>query len=469
MAGRAGTGIDIDVSLVPTRETGMTPYEVMLSESQERMLLVAKPGCESAVRAIFAKWELEAAVIGRVTDTGRLVVRERARVVADLPIHLMTDGAPKYERPLAPPKFLELLQGLSVEVLPTPTSYRDVLLKLLAAPSIASKAWVYDQYDHMVGTNTVVLPGSDAAVLRVKGTSTALAMSVDGNSRYCMLNPYVGGMIAVAEACRNVVCSGADPVGATDCLNFGNPERPEVMWQFAMVIEGMADACRALGVPVVSGNVSFYNETKGLGIYPTPIVGVVGKAASDRVVTQWFKGAGDAVILLGETKEELGGTEYLASVLHREQGFPPELDLEAERHLYRCCLELTGAGVVRSAHDCADGGLAVALAESCLSPESPIGATIELPNPRGLRPDAVLFGESQSRIVLSVDPTQTARVLDTATRWGVPAALVGSTGGNRLQIVVAGVPLIDVPVDEARRAWRNGLPSSLSRSTCAPT
>lgn len=461
MAGRGGTGIDIDVSLVPTRETGMSAYEIMLSESQERMLLVAKPGSEEAVGAIFAKWELEAAVIGRVTDTGRLVVRDRGRVVAELPVGLLTDDAPKYERPLAPPKFLEQLQGLSVEGLPTLSSYDQALLTLLALPTIANKSWIYDQYDHMVGTNTVVLPGSDAAVVRIRGTSTALAMSVDGNSRYCMLNPYVGGMIVVAEACRNVVASGAQPIGATDCLNFGNPERPEVMWQFAMVIEGMAEACRALGVPIVSGNVSFYNETKGLGIYPTPVVGVVGKMPIDRVTTQWFKGDGDAVVLLGETKEELGGSEYLASILHREQGLPPELDLDAEKNLYGCCIELMASGLVRSAHDCSDGGLAVALAECCLAPVARTGATIDVANPVGIRRDAVLFGESQSRIIVSTRPELAGRVLDAAARWRVPAVQVGRTGGNRLQIAIDSEMTIDVAIDEAAKAWSEGLPSGL--------
>jgi phosphoribosylformylglycinamidine synthase len=258
-----------------------------------------------------------------------------------------------------------------------------------------------------------------------------------------------------------VVASGAQPIGATDCLNFGNPERPEVMWQFAMVIEGMAEACRALGVPIVSGNVSFYNETNGLGIYPTPVVGVVGKMPIDRVTTQWFKGDGDAVVLLGETKEELGGSEYLASILHREQGLPPELDLDAEKNLYGCCIELMASGLVRSAHDCSDGGLAVALAECCLAPVARTGATIDVANPVGIRRDAVLFGESQSRIIVSTRPELVGRVLDAAARWGVPAVQVGRTGGNRLQIAIDSEMTIDVAIDEAAKAWSEGLPSGL--------
>jgi phosphoribosylformylglycinamidine synthase len=458
--------VDDDVSLVPTRETGMMPYEIMLSESQERMLLVAKPGCETRVRSVCEKWGLDVAVIGRVTDTKRLVVRCGESIVAELPIDLVTDEAPSYDRAIAPPTYLEALQGLSSEALPAPSSYVEALLAVLASPTVASKAWVYRQYDHMVGTNTIVLPGSDAAVLRIKGTETALAISVDGNSRYCMLNPYVGGMIAVAEACRNVVCSGARPLGATDCLNFGNPERSDVMWQFALVIDGMAEACRAFGVPVVSGNVSFYNETRGISIYPTPIVGVVGKAPAARVTTQAFKRGERAVILLGETKEELGGSEYLAVVHHREQGLPPELVLDGELALYRCLLELTGSGLVESAHDCSEGGLAVALAECCITSDVPVGVHATLSNPHGLRSDAVLFSESQSRVVVSVKPDDVDRVLAAANRWGVASARIGETGGDRLLIAVEGENVVEVGLDAVRSAWSEGLARQLERSPC---
>jgi phosphoribosylformylglycinamidine synthase len=445
----------------------MSPYEIMLSESQERMLLVAKPGCEGRVQAVCEKWGLDVAVIGRVTDTKRLVVRSGGAVVAELPIDLLTDEAPKYERAIAPPAYLDALQGLSPEALPAPASYVDALLTVLASPTIASKAWVYRQYDHMVGTNTMVLPGSDAAVLRIKGTDTALAISVDGNSRYCMLNPYVGGMIAVAEACRNVVCSGARPVGATDCLNFGNPERSDVMWQFALVIDGVAEACRAFGVPIVSGNVSFYNETRGVNIYPTPIIGVVGKAPAAQVTTQAFQAAGRDVVLLGETQDELGGSEYLAVVHHREQGLPPELTLEAELALYRCVLELSGSGLLESTHDCSEGGVAVALAECCVSSDASVGARIVLKNPQGLRSDALLFSESQSRILVSVNPKDTERVLAAAGRWGVPAARIGETGGDRLVIASDGEGIVDVGVDEVRSAWSEGLSRQLEKSPCA--
>ena len=324
MAARAGTGIELELAHVPRREPDMTPYELMLSESQERMLLVAKAGKEGQVLAICRKWGIDAAVIGKVTDDGLIRIKERATVVAEIPAKALADESPKYDRPAKPPDYQDLLQSLTVENVPDVKHAEDVLFQLLDSPTIAGKAWVYQQYDQMVGINTIVRPGSDAAVVRVKGTHKALALTTDGNSRYCLLNPYVGGTLAVAEAARNVTCSGAQPIGVTDCLNFGNPERPDVMWQFVLAVEGIADACRAFNVPVVSGNVSLYNETNGLSIYPTPIVGMVGLIESlNHVTTQWFKMPGDKILLFGETKEDLGGTEYLKVVHYREQGSPP--------------------------------------------------------------------------------------------------------------------------------------------------
>ncbi|MGH7165196.1 MAG: AIR synthase related protein, partial [Nitrospiraceae bacterium] len=314
----------------------------------------------------------------------------------------------------------------------------EVLRSLLESPTIASKAWVYRQYDHMVRTNTLVRPGSDAAVLRIKGTNKAIAMTTDGNGRYCLLNPYIGGTIAVAEASRNLVCSGAEPIGLTDCLNFGNPERSDIMWQFILSIEGIADACHALNIPVVSGNVSFYNETNGLSIYPTPILGMVGLIEpADRATTQWFKQAGDTIVLLGATKDDLGGSEYLRVVHAREQGTPPVLSLEEEKAVQACVLKLIRDGLVRSAHDCSDGGLAVALAECCLSnPAQPLGAVIRLER-QGLRLDSLLFGESQSRVVLSVSPDHADEVLRVAAELGVVAVAIGEVRGGRLVIEVA--------------------------------
>ncbi|TKB80918.1 MAG: phosphoribosylformylglycinamidine synthase subunit PurL, partial [Nitrospira sp.] len=304
MASRADTGVDLDLTHVPRREPGMMAYELMLSESQERMLMVAKRGKEDEVLRICRKWDLDVAVVGRVTEDGILRVRDQGQVVAEIPAKALADEGPQYERPQAPPAYQEYLQALTLDSLRDVQDPTAVLLSLLESPTIASKRWIYQQYDHMVRTNTVVRPGSDAAVVRVKGTNKALAMVADGNGRYCVLHPYIGGMIAVAEAARNLVCSGAEPIGLTDCLNFGNPERPDVMWQFMMVIEGLKDACEAFAIPVVSGNVSFYNETNGLSIYPTPILGMVGLIEpADRITTQWFKQAGDAIILLGKTRE----------------------------------------------------------------------------------------------------------------------------------------------------------------------
>jgi phosphoribosylformylglycinamidine synthase II len=420
MAARAGTGIDLDLRHVPRREPGMTPYEIMLSESQERMLMVARQGREEEVLAICRKWDLDAAVVGRVTTDGMLRVRDHGQVVADIPAKALADEGPRYERPNAPPAYQELLQALNLDALPDVKNPTDVLLALLEAPTIADKRWVYRQYDHMVRTNTLVKPGSDAAVIRIKGTDKALAMTTDGNGRYCLLHPYIGGTIAVAEAARNLVCSGAEPIGLTDCLNFGNPERPDVMWQFVLAVEGIAEACRQLGIPVVSGNVSFYNETNGLSIYPTPIIGMVGLIEpAGAATTQWFKHPGDLIILLGTTKEELGGTEYLRLAHSREQGSPPALDLEVEKALQDCVLQLIRAGLVQSAHDCSDGGLAVALAECCLSnPAQPLGAVVRL-QPEGLRRDALLFGESQSRVLLSVAPQVAGEALRSAGDRGV--------------------------------------------------
>ena len=466
MASRAGTGIELELAFVPRREPNMTPYELMLSESQERMLLVADAGKEDRVIAICRKWGIDAAVIGKVTDDGYVRIKEQGTVVAEIPAKALVDESPKYERPAKPPEYQDLLQSLTIENLPDVQDAENVLLRLLDSPTIAGKDWVYRQYDHMVGLNTIVRPGSDAAVVRIKDTNKALALTTDGNSRYCLLNPYVGGALAVAEAARNLVCSGAQPIGVTDCLNFGNPERQDIMWQFVLTVEGIADACRTFGIPVVSGNVSLYNETNGLSIYPTPIIGMVGLIEpADRMVTQWFKTPGDQVLLLGETREDLGGTEYLKVVHYREQGAPPWLNLETEKALHACMLRLIAEGVVQSAHDCSDGGLAVTLAECCFSPEtasdSPLGATIQL-DANGLRSDALLFGESPSRIILSVSSGQAEHVLAIAREHEVPARDIGTVGGDRLNVHVNEVPTIDMPVATLFEQWSGSLESKLS-------
>ncbi len=370
MAGRGGVGIDLDLSRVPLREDGMTPYEILLSESQERMLLVVRQGSEAAVQALFARWDLDAAVIGAVTDSGRLRADWQGRRVVDIPVAALTTDAPVYDRPALEPTDGDDPQRLVLRDLAEPGDYTHALERLLESPNLASREWIYRQYDTYVGGGSIVRPGSDAAVVRLPGTQKAIAMTLDCNSRLCLLDPYVGTVSAVAEAARNLAATGAEPIGVTNCLNFGNPEKPDVMWQFQQVIAGLRDACLAFGTPVVSGNVSFYNETEGQSIPPTPVIGMVGllEDASQRV-TQWFKGEGDAVVLLGRNREELGGSEYLAVVHHQVRGSLPWVDLDSERRLIRVAVTAAREGLLRSAHDVAEGGLAVALAECCISDE----------------------------------------------------------------------------------------------------
>jgi phosphoribosylformylglycinamidine synthase II len=465
MGSRGGAGIEIDVALVPQRETGMTPYEIMLSESQERMLLVAKRGREAEVERIFEKWDLHAVKIGEVTDNGFLRVKERGTLVAEIPNRALTDEAPVYTRPMTEPEYLREVQQLDLDELirsPEGVAVQTALVALLGSPTVASKRWIYRQYDHMVRTNTINLPGLGAGVVRIKGTDRALALSVDGNGRYCYLDPYRGAMLAVAEAARNVACAGARPLGATNCLNFGNPERPEIMWQFAKAVEGIGAACRALNVPITGGNVSLYNETDGRAIYPTPTIGVVGLLEhADRVVSRRFRESGDAIVLLGVDRGELGGSEYLKVVHDVVRGMPPALDLDAERALQALLVTLADEGLARSAHDCSDGGLAVTVAECCFD-TSGIGATISIDAPQvsraaGVNVAAALFGESASRVVVSVVPEELTRVIERAAAAGVPAKVVGQTGGNRLRIAVAGQVVIDESVDEAERVWSNAI------------
>ncbi len=458
MASRGGTGVEIDVQLVPRRERGMSPYEVMLSESQERMLLVVRQGTEGTVREIFAKYDLDAVVVGRVTGDGMMRVREGNRVVASIPAKALVDDAPVYHRPLMRPVWQDDVQRLNLEEIALPRDYGEVLLRLLASPTIASKAMVWERYDHMLFLNTVVGPGSDAVVLRLKETEKGIALATDGNGRYTFLDPFTGGMIAVAEAARNVVASGGEPVAITNCLNFGDPTRPEIAWQFAEAVRGMGAACRALHTPVTGGNVSLYNETTGKAIFPTPIIGMLGILAHiSHATTQTWKAAGDVVALLGETREELGGSEYLKVCHGLLQGRPPMMDLEMEYRVQRCCLEAIQAGLVRSAHDCSDGGLAVALAEACMSnPDRPIGVDVSLADP--LRPDALLFGESQSRIILSLREADLDRLKAIASHHGVVVTPIGRTGGDRFICRGRGFH-VDLPLSRLDRAWREALPS----------
>ncbi len=449
MAGRAGSGVEIDLSRVPVRETGMTPYEIMLSESQERMLLVAKRERLEEVLAIFHKWELDAVEIGRVTDSGRVVLFFEGRIVADLPAAPLSDRAPVYDRPRAlpsPPATPPLWKDE-----PEPTDYGDILKRLLASPNIAEKSWIWTQYDHMVQTNTVERPGGDAAVIRVKGTKKGVAMKSDVNPFFCAADPYRGGAIAVAEAARSVACVGARPLAITDCLNFGNPEKPEVMAQFEASVRGITDACRALSVPVVSGNVSFYNETDGRAIPPTPTVGMVGLLEDvSKHVRVPFRKPGDLVALLGQTRDELGASEFLRTIRGRDEGPCPEVDLEAEKKLVELLVVLADRGILASAHDVSDGGLAVAIAESAM--QSGLGATVVLDG--ASRPSALLFGESTGRAVISFAAEHEAAVRAAAAEHGVPFSAAGWVGGDRLRIDVRGRPLVDESVGALTALWR---------------
>jgi len=458
MAADATTGMDVDLALVPRREAGMEPYELMMSESQERMLLVVKAGQEQRVAGIFHKWDLNAVVIGRVTDDGILRVRDNGKVVAEMAAQELA-SPPTYDMPAQEPGYLAEAAARDLSALPLPRDNDRALLDLLASPNIASKRWVWEQYDHMVQVNTSVLPGGDAAVLRIKGTPRAIAVTTDCNSRYCYLDPYVGAQIAVAEAARNVVVTGAEPAGITDGLNFGNPEKPDRFWQFRRAVEGLAAACREFGLPVVSGNVSFYNETTTDAIHPTPVIGMVGVIEDiERRCTMDFKEAGDKVILLGETREELGGSEYLAVAHGIEAGRPPTLDLAREKAVQAACLAAIRKGLVRSAHDCSEGGLAVALAESCI--RGSIGAHLRLPAEQAaLRPDAALFGESQSRILLSVRPQDVEAVGRLADSQGVPWAVIGEVGGDELRIESpSGAELVNLPMAEMEQSYEGAIP-----------
>ena len=459
MGSRGGAGIEIDVAHVPQRETGMSAYEIMLSESQERMLLVVKRGREREVEEVFEKWDLHAAHIGEVTDDGLMRVRERGEVVAEIPTGALTDDAPVYTRPMQVPSYLDDAQKLSLADRPV-LSEDEAFRRLLASPAVASKRWVYRQYDHMVRTNTLVLPGMGAGVVRVKGTRRALALSVDGNGRYYYLDPYQSAVLAVIEAARNVACAGGEPIGATNCLNFGNPERPEIMWQFARAVEGITSACRALDIPITGGNVSLYNETDGKAVYPTPVLGVVGLIEdADKVLGRSFRAEGDAIVLLGTGRHELGGSEYLKVVQRLVAGVPPQVDLGAERALQQLLVSAARQSLIRSAHDCSDGGLAIALAE-CSFGAGGIGLKVDVPAVAAPGPWAstsTLFSESASRVVVSADRDHVGTLLEHARALGVPALEIGTTGSSRIDVAVGGRNVLDVAVSEAEAIWDTAL------------
>ncbi|KHL95333.1 phosphoribosylformylglycinamidine synthase [Paenibacillus sp. IHB B 3415] len=456
MASKAGNGLELYLDQVPQREDGMTPYEMMLSESQERMLFVVEPKDEAQAQEIFDRWGVICRKVGKVTDDGRLKLFHHGEVVGDMPVTALVDECPIYNKPSAVPAYYE--ENASVDTLryDEVTDLGGALRTVLGSPTVASKAWVYNQYDYMVRTSTAVRPGSDAAVVTIHGTRKALAMTTDCNGRYVYLDPEVGGRIAVSEAARNIVCSGAQPLAITDNLNFGSPEKPEIFWQMERAVDGMAEACRVLDTPVIGGNVSLYNENASGAIYPTPVVGMVGLVEdTDHITTQAFKQEGDSILLLGVTKAELGGSEFQYAVHGLTEGRPPELDLATERKLLDAVLAAIRSGLVRSAHDLSEGGLAGALAESCISGKT--GANIEL-SAGGLRPDVALFSESQSRIILTSAPDRAEELKAAVAAYGVPVEIIGTVGGDRLRVTLDGASALDEAVTELKTIWEDAIP-----------
>jgi phosphoribosylformylglycinamidine synthase II len=468
MAGRAGTGIRMHLDRVPIRESGMTPYEIMLSESQERMLIVAKAGREAEVVAVFEKWDLNAAVVGEVTGDGFVRLLWHGEEAATIPVEPISTEAPVYERPIARPAYADSIAETLERQPAGDTDQTQTLLQLIASPNLCSKHWIFEQYDTTVRTNTIAAPEQrDAAVVRVKGTGRALAMTSDVNPVYCYLDPYEGGKQAVAEAARNLAASGARPVAITDCLNFGSPERPEIMWQFAECIRGISEACLALDTPVVSGNVSFYNETEGRGIHPTPTVGMVGileDETSGRGLA--FPEANLDVILLGETFEELGGSEWQQRFAANALARPPRVNLVKEKALVELLLTLDENRLIRSAHDLANGGLAVALAESSVSGSAGIGCHVDLSNyGSGLDAVALLFSESQARAIVTCTNGHNDELLLRAKEAGVPARMIGKTEVATFLIQRDGASLIHTTVPELARVWRSAFALLLGGDT----
>jgi phosphoribosylformylglycinamidine synthase len=471
MGGRGGVGLEIELDLVPQRETGMTPYEIMLSESQERMLLVAEKGREDEVFRVFQKWGLDAVTIGRVIDQPTMRVLEHGQVVAEIPNASLTDDAPVYQRPLErwePPVPREMPEHIK---LGERTEFTDDLKRLLASPNICSKRWVYEQYDSMVQTNTVEGPGAEGGVIRVKETNRGLAMALDGNSRWCYLDPKLGAMHAVAESARNVACTGATPIAATNCLNFGNPEKPHIMWQFSQTIDGLTKACEELETPITGGNVSFYNETLGEGIYPTPVMGVVGIIEDvHKAVGPHFREAGKSLVLLrgsepgdaSDVEAEFGSSEYAKEILGQVWGFPPSLELEHESGLQKAIIEMIDQGLVESAKDCSEGGVAVTLAECGFA--RGVGAKVDLSS-NDLVPEFALFGEDASRILISCDPQNLGRIKEIAVKYGLSAEAIGETVPDKLEIRVAGEVAAAASVSELREAWGSALEKALHVET----
>jgi phosphoribosylformylglycinamidine synthase II len=474
MGARGKVGTEIELDRVPQRETGMSPYEIMLSESQERMLLVAQKGREDEVFRVFEKWGLDAVEIGRVTNDGMMRVLQHGEVVSEIPNEALTDDAPVYKRALQrwePPVPREMPSHIE---LATAGDLTGKLKQLLASPNICGKRWVWQQYDHMVQTNTVEGPGAgDAGVIRIKGSQRGLAMALDGNGRWCYLDPLLGAMHAVADAARNVACCGATPVGATNCLNFGNPEKPQIMWQFSQVVDGITKACEVLDVPITGGNVSFYNETLGVGIYPTPVLGVVGTLDDvHKAVFPHFREPGRIVVLLRgsepgdlvDAESEFGSSEYAKEILGAVWGFPPALELERETALQKGLVEMIQAGLVDSAHDCSEGGIAVTLAESAFA--KGVGARLDL-RAQGLPAEFVLFGEDASRVVVSCDRSNLSGIQRVAVKYGISADVIGETVPERLEIRVHSEVVVSATVSELRQVYEGALETALRTESVA--
>ncbi|MFZ1682604.1 MAG: phosphoribosylformylglycinamidine synthase subunit PurL [Candidatus Zixiibacteriota bacterium] len=461
MAARGKAGIIIDIDKVPVRELHMTPYEILLSESQERMLVCVKKGREAEVKAIFDKWGLDSTIVGEVTADLMMTVRLNGEVVSQIPANCLVLGgdAPIYHRETKRPAYIDDLAKLDLSKLPLNRNWNETLVALLGSPNLCHKGWVFEQYDSSVRTNTAVGPGSDAAILRIRKTTKALAMSTDCNARYCYLNPRLGAQIAVAESARNIVCSGGQPLAITNCLNFGNPYKPEVYYCFTEAIKGMGEACIAFETPVTGGNVSFYNEDPERAVFPTPTIGMVGLVEHiDHITTQWFKNDGDLIFLIGENKEELGGSEYLHTIHGQTRGAVPQMDLVFEKKMQQALLGAIQAGLVKSAHDVSDGGLAISLAECCISNrENQHGASVKLNDT--LRADALLFGETQSRVLITCAANMGKAIEDWFKTKNVPAVKIGTVGGDRLKIN----DLVDVEIAKLAETFYTAMPHFMEK------
>lgn len=460
MAERAGTGLLIDIDRVPRREENMNAYEILLSESQERMLIVLKKGKEDQAEKIFKKWGLDFSVIGEVTDTKNLTIMENNKIVCNLPVDLITSDAPVYERPFEKPDYIKKLKKIDAKEIDEPDDLGNALLTILSTPTISDKKWIYTQYDHMVRTNTIIPPGSDSSVIRIKDTTKAVAITANCNSRYCYLNPRDGAKIAVCENARNLACSGAVPLAITDCLNFGNPQNPGIMWQFSECIDGIGEAATVLNTPVVSGNVSLYNETEGTSIFPTPAIAMVGLVKDiNKINDQWFKDDGDIIVLLGDTLEEIGGSEYLKTVHRKIDGLAPAIDVYKEMSLVNTLIESIDKSIIKSAHDISEGGFATALAECCFNPDALRGALInsEALNENDLRPDILLFSESQSRAIATLEKENIQKFKDIAEKNSISMKLIGVVVGERIIIE----NILDISTADAYNAWSKGFEKNL--------